>query len=105
MSKKFPLPESGVVKFGGWLEIENWSNLLSDTTITPDTQVEQVECLLNENLNQCLPLKTGRFTSNDKPYSTCELKKLDREKKKEYSKHGCSDKFKDLKEEFDKKYM
>ena len=98
-----PLPESGVAKFGAWLESENWSNFCDDTS--PDNQVQQVQDLLHKNLNECLPQKTGRFTSKDKPYITCELKKLDKKKKKEYSKHGCSAKFKDMKEEFDKKIL
>ena len=92
-------------RFGAWLELENWSNLQCDTSLTPDNQVGKVQDLLNENLNQYLPLKTGRFTSNDKPYITCELKKLDRKKKKEYTKHGCSEKFKTLREEFDNKLV
>ena len=48
-----PLPESGIAKFGEWLESENWENLKSN--MSPSEQVESLQITMNENLNKNLP--------------------------------------------------
>ena len=48
---------------------------------------------MNEKLDKYLPKKSARFTTQDQPYITCQLKKLDRRVKKEYSKKGISLKY------------
>ena len=55
-------------------------------------------------MNDIFPQKTYRVTQQDKPWITFELKKLDKLKKREYRKHGKSDKYVKLLEKFDKKY-
>ena len=52
----------------------------------------------------CFQKKTVRISNKDKPFITKELKTLDRKKKKEWTKHGRSDKFLKLQKEFKTKY-
>ena len=72
--------------------------------MAPTQQVEWVQEILTENLNKCLPQKTARFTTKDKPFLTCELKQLDRKVKNEYRKNGQCSKYTSLKGEYDQKF-
>ena len=47
------------------------------------------------------PVKQVKLSTKDKPFMNWELKMLDRKKKREYKRHGKSDKFLDLKSKFD----
>ena len=45
-----------------------------------------------------------RLSNQDKQFITSEIKSLDRKKKKEWNKHGKSDKYTQLRGQFDEKY-
>ena len=49
-------------------------------------------------------MKTVRYSPSDKPWITAELKKLARKRKKEYRKNGKSEKYLNLKLDFDDKF-
>ena len=49
-------------------------------------------------------MKEMRIGSQDKPFITAELKKIDRRKRREYQKRGKTEKFLQLKKQFDFKY-
>ena len=103
MTRTFrPLPDSGIEHFGEWLDTEDWITV-QKIHISPSEQVNIMQDLMNEKLDKYLPKKSARFTTQDQPYITCQLKKLDRRVKKEYSKKGSSLKYETLKAEYDEK--
>ena len=97
-----PLSESNIRKFGQWITHESWLDLKNENSST--SQALELEKLLLEKLNSFCPLKTLKLSSYDKPFITHELKKLDRQRSREYQKHGKSQKYFDLKKQFENKY-
>ena len=86
--KRFrPLPDSGIDGFGEWLESANWDELVNAESTSEQVKNVQAAFSDKKKLDTNLPQKTARFTNKDKPYITCELKTLDRKKKKEYAKN------------------
>ena len=53
-----------------------------------------------QQLNQFCPEKEMKLSSQDKPFITGELKRIDRLKNREYSKKGKSEKYKSLQKKF-----
>ena len=99
-----PLPESGLQLFSQWIKSEEWDCLPTDAT--PTDQVAAFQTKLDEKLNEIFPLKVFKLFTQDKPFITCELKRLDRFKKRVYSKHGAkSEKYLKLRKLFDEKYL
>ena len=96
-----PLPESGKVEFGQWIMHENWDCIQPDDPT--DVQVEVLQNLMTEKLNLIFPTKTVRITQKDKCYINADIKKLDRLVKREYRKHGKSQKYLKLLEKYDLK--
>ena len=97
-----PFLEEGVKKFGVCLENENWTFL--DKEMNPSDQVRRFEAKLMNDLEACLPLKKLKISSYEKPWINFELKYLDRRKKREYAKNGRSEKYRNIKAKFDKKF-
>ena len=97
-----PLPESGLREFGEWFCREGWDGIADNTT--PTEQVREFEDIITNKLNTILPTKTVKLNPFfDKPYITAELKKLDRQVKRAYKRHGKSEKYKSLKKSYDEK--
>ena len=98
-----PLPESGMLEFGEWLCNENWTQLSCNGN--PTEQVLAFETMINEKLDIIFPTKSVRINpSIDLPFITSDLKKLDRQVKREYLKHLKSLKYLRLKEKYDEKF-
>ena len=64
----------------------------------------EFEKLLQEKLDLYCPEKTIRLSSQDKPWINAELKRIDRQKSREYIKRGKSIKYKELAQKFESKY-
>ena len=79
-----PLPQSSVQRFGGWMVSESWGSVKKN--ISPTEQVLEFEKLLNTNLNKFCPEKEMKLGCQDKLFITAELKRLDRQNRKEYFK-------------------
>ena len=62
------------------------------------------EQLLGEQLNKFCPEKVMKLSSQDKPFITGELKRIDRLKNREYAKRGKSEKYKELEKKFKSTY-
>ena len=92
-----PLPESGINEFGSWLQGVQWQEHLTPD-LTPTQQAETMERILNQQVAITLPTKSVRVSSQDLPYITGDIKKLDRYIKKEYKSKGKSDKYLKLKQ-------
>ena len=98
-----PLPDSGIREFGQWITGEEWTSITIDAN--PTEQVTVFEKLVQEKLDLILPQKSVKiFPNSDKPFITSDLKKLDRQVKREYRKHNKSAKYLRLKTDFDIKY-
>ena len=97
-----PMPESGVEAFIRGLEGETWSTVMKEDC--PTKQEDEFQRILLQHLNLHLPTKTVRFRPQDKPFITKELKIIDRKRKREYRKHGKSQKYLNLDSLFEKKY-
>ena len=97
-----PLPESGVRQFGQWIVNEDWECVAPKDS--PSTQALALQRVLELKLNEIFPTKEVRISNKDKQWIDSELKKLDRSKKREYSKRGRSDKYIELSKQFDLKF-
>ena len=72
-----PLPESGIQEFGAWLQGVQWYGHLTPD-LTPTQQAETMERILNQQVDITFPTKSVRVSSQDLPYITGDIKKLDR---------------------------
>ena len=59
---------------------------------------------MNEKLEEYCPQKIVKLGAFDKPFITAEIKKLDRQKMREYRKRGKSEKYLRIAKLFDQKY-
>ena len=66
-------------------------------------QDEALQKLLTEMLDESCPTKTVRLRMSDKPYITKELKTLDRQRKREYTKHGKSNRYISINKRYNQK--
>ena len=96
----WPLPESGINDFGSWLQEVQWQEHLTPD-LTPTQQT--MERILNQQVAITFPTKSVRVSSQDLPYITGDIKKLDRYIKKEYKSKGKSDKYLKLKQVYNNK--
>ena len=97
-----PLPQSSIQRFGEWIVNHSWESIGDD--LSPTEQAIELEKILNDNLNKFCPEKEMKLGSHDKLFITAELKRLDRQKRREYTKRGKTEKYKSLKQQFDLKY-
>ena len=59
--------------------------------------------ILFHKLDEHFPVKSVKFSAKDKKWMTGELKKLDRQRKREWVKNGKSIRYSELKAKFDQK--
>ena len=90
-----PLPQSSLQKFGQWIVTEEWKSI--DALDCPSSQAEALDNILMQKLNLYCPIKQIKLSSQDKPYITSDIKKISRQKMREYTKHGKTDKYFNLK--------
>ena len=98
-----PLPDSAVRQLGQALIEEDWAKVTSEGS--PDQQDAALQLILTSLLDLHCPTKTVKLRPQiDKPFMTVELKKLDRQRKREYKKHGKSQKYGSLTSLYDTKF-
>ena len=93
-----PLPESGMLLFKQWLQLETWQQLYQ--LETAHQKADLFYSTLLEKLNLYLPEKTIKIRPDDQAWANNEIKTLDRKLKREYRKHKKSDKWNKLNEKF-----
>ena len=76
-----PLPHSGLKKFREWIQEENWTQVLESEA--PDVKAETLNNLVINKLDEFCPQKTRRIASDDRPWYTDQLKRLDRRRRRE----------------------
>ena len=98
-----PFTHSGMSKFRSWIENETWDIVLSERSV--DKKSEILQKMVLDKLNEYCPEKLRRFSSDDKPWFTSQLKKLDRKRRKEYNLNRRSKKYLHLSKIFNKKVL
>ena len=86
-----PLPDSGLNEFSCWIKSQKWESVYG--AVTAHEKAEKLQQLLLEGLNTYLPMKTHKITSDDQPWYSHQLKIYSRQMKREYIKHGKSEKW------------
>ena len=86
-----PLPDSGVRRFGLAMMSKGWEEVRLEDS--PTQQDNALQALLSDMLEASLPTKTVKLRNNDKPFITQEIKVIDRKRRREYDKHGKSQKY------------
>ena len=89
-----PLPESGIRAMGRWIVGHNWEEVYS--AVTAHDQADIFQTTLLQKLNQFLPEKVIKFSSDDQVWVTPEIKMISRKKCREYFKNRKSSKWKAL---------
>ena len=93
-----PINLEGLKKFSSWIENNNWIQLYKAKGV--DKKAELLQNLLVSKYQECFPVKILKISCEDKPWVTSDIKKLDRKRKREFSKHHKSELWKKLDEEF-----
>ena len=89
-----PLPESGIRAMGRWIVGHNWEEVYS--AVTAHDQADIFQTTLHQKLNQFLPEKVKKFSSDGQVWVTPEIKMISRKKCREYFKNRKSSKWKAL---------
>ena len=71
-----PLPKYGLQKFESWIKNENWSEVMNAKS--PDEKAEILQNIVKSKLDETCPEKTTKVASDDQPWYTEQLKRLDR---------------------------
>ena len=79
-------------KLADWIQHESWQEL-DDSKNKAQTMIEVV----SRKLDEICPKEEVRVSQMDGKINSLALQKLGRQKQREYSKHGCSNKFKAIK--------
>ena len=93
-----PINFEGLMKFSTWVENHNWVDLYKCQGV--DKKAELLQNLLVEKYLECFPVKICKVSCEDKPWITSDIKKLDRKRKREFSKHHKSELWKKLDSKF-----
>ena len=96
-----PLPESLFHPFEQKITTQLQKFVISQNSSTDS--VQQFQDTLKSMVDDTFPKREIKICSDDKPYFTEKLRKLKRIRQREYHKHGRSDKYLELKENFEEK--
>ena len=96
--KSRPVNFEGLKKFSNWVENYNWIELYKCEGV--DKKVQLFQDTLVNKYEECFPETTLKISSEDKPWITSDIKKLDRKRKREFSRHCKSKLWKKLNQEF-----
>ena len=96
-----PLSHSGLVKFAEWIESESWNEVYRCTDA--HEMAETFQNLVVGNYWRCFPEKSFKTCSDDEPWFSADLKKLDRQRRREFFKHKRSQKWVDMNKKFQEK--
>ena len=93
-----PLTKAGFEKFQSWIIDENWSEIY--TTESADQKASKLQEMLYSKVELFFPEKSYKLNSDDQPWITYQLKKLDRKRKRIYRKERRSKYWKKIDSEF-----
>ena len=98
-----PLPESGILGFGEWLQGVQWEGILT-CDLSPTQQAESMERILLDRVEHQFPTKSVQVSNGDFAFIMAEIKKLDKYVKREYKLRGKTVKYFQLKAAYDQKF-
>ena len=93
-----PLRQTGIDLFGFWLKKQNWSEVLLAKSV--NEKAETFQSMLLQKVNEFLPTKVRKISSDDQPFWTEKLQKMKRQKAREYQKNRKSLKWMELNKSF-----
>ena len=89
-----PFPQSGMLKMKDWFIDQNWEEVYSAESAHEKASIFQK--MLLAKLDEIFPVKNRKIQSNDQPWISQKLKKLDRRRKRLYRKERRSVNWKKL---------
>ena len=93
-----PISESGIESFRLWIENYTWEDVY--TCINANEKAQRFQGIVTENFQRCFPIKSLKICEDDQPWISEKLKKLDRQRKREYYKNKKSLKWEKLNDAF-----
>ena len=82
------MKQSGIDLFGKWLKNQDWEGIFA--TKDAHSKAEFFHNMLLKKLEECLPSKIRKVSSDDQPFCTEKMKKLKRLKSREFNKNRRS---------------
>ena len=95
-----PFPQSGILKMREWFIDQTWEKVYSAETT--HEKAELFQKMLVTKLDEIFPEKTRKIQSDDQPWITFKLKKMDRARKRIYRKERRSSRWQKLDKIFKK---
>lgn len=95
-----PLKQSGINLLEDWLNKQKWEEVLEAKTV--DEKSEILQNMLLNKVNEFLPTQKRKISCDDQPFCTEKMKRLKRQKSREYGKNRKSPKWKILNLKFNK---
>ena len=95
-----PITESGIEQMRNWLMDENWKEVFEAESSHEKAAIFQN--ILIQKFESIFPEKTRNINSDDSPWMTQKLKKLDRKRKRIYQKERRSERWSQLNKAFKK---
>ena len=92
-----PLNNETIRSFASWIQRESWEFVYNG--IDSSDMVDRLNFLIQFNLDAHCPTKTVKMSNLDGRISSAAVKQASRRKNREYTKHGNSEKYKELKRE------
>ena len=93
-------PQSGIDSMKNWLKDYTFTEVFE--AVTAHEKAENFQNILLQKLDQFFPEKEVKFSSDDQPWITTKIKKLDRQRKRIYHKYRRSEKWFDLDKQYKK---
>ena len=94
-----PYPDSGISEFGRWIQNEDFS--LVSLSSCSDDKVSTFEQIVNNKIEEIFPPKEIKLYEDDKEFMNPELRKLRRQKSREYVRNQKSIKFVELQKKYE----
>ena len=92
-----PLPDVAITNFANWVQHESWEFVFNG--VDSSDMVDRFNYLVQLNLDTHCPARTVKTNNLDEKITCPAVKQASRRKNREYSKHGNSAKYKELKKE------
>ena len=96
--KTRPFPKSGMEIMKAWLRDKNWDEVYNKVSAHDKAKVFQ--SILVSKMDEIFPVKIRKINSDDQPWMTNKLKKLDRKRKRIYRKQRRSISWKQIDKKF-----
>ena len=92
-----PLTTQAKQKFASWIQYESWESVINCSDSS--SMAASFSAFVQHKIEENCPLKTFKVNRLDNEFTTPAIKRIKRLKSREYTKHGNSQLFKDLKKQ------